>query len=163
MPVLTGVREPDVAPVLHDVGQEADFGDIGIVTGVAADRALDVAESLGEHLQRARVEVLIRESQYAVAPERHEHLRELAVTQRPRQIEALDRRSQHRAGRRHGHHRILLRGLTSPHYSRVSAAPSRSSARSIWMRTANPFFCGSRSFSGWTRRVQTSSYTGPDV
>src|SRR5262249_58083430 len=41
--------------------------------------------------------------------------------------------------------------------------PSRSSARSTLMRTANPFLSGSRSFSGWTSRRQTSSYAAPDL
>jgi hypothetical protein len=38
-----------------------------------------------------------------------------------------------------------------------SDCPSRSSALSISIKTAYPPFCGSRSFSGWTRRRHTSS------
>ena len=40
---------------------------------------------------------------------------------------------------------------------RLSGCPSRSSALSISINTACPLFCGSRSFSGWTRRRHTSS------
>ena len=47
--------------------------------------------------------------------------------------------------------------------ARSSGFPSRSSARSTLMSTANPFLSGSRSFSGWTRRCQTSSYAAPDL
>src|SRR6185503_9311398 len=43
-----------------------------------------------------------------------------------------------------------------------SGFPPRSSARSTVISTANPFLSGSRSFSGCTRRLQISSYTGPD-
>jgi hypothetical protein len=39
----------------------------------------------------------------------------------------------------------------------LSGAPSSPSARSTVTRTAKPFFSGSRSFSGWTRRFHTSS------
>ena len=41
--------------------------------------------------------------------------------------------------------------------SNLSGVPSSSSARSTSMRTAKPFLSGSRSFSGWIKRVQTSS------
>jgi hypothetical protein len=47
--------------------------------------------------------------------------------------------------------------------ARSSGFPSRSSARSTLMSTANPFLSGSRSFSGWTRRCQTFSYAVPDL
>src|ERR1700730_4605417 len=53
-------------------------------------------------------------------------------------------------------HRDLF-GSTAPvisirDQSSASGFPSRSSARSILISTANPFFSGSRSFSGWIRR-----------
>ena len=41
--------------------------------------------------------------------------------------------------------------------SSLSGVPSSSSARSTSIRTAKPFLSGSRSFSGWISRVQTSS------
>ena len=41
--------------------------------------------------------------------------------------------------------------------SNLSGVPSSSSARSTSMRTAKPFLSGSRTFSGWIKRVQTSS------
>jgi hypothetical protein len=39
----------------------------------------------------------------------------------------------------------------------ASGVPSSSSALSTSISTANPFLSGSRSFSGWIRRVQTCS------
>ena len=59
--------------------------------------------------------------------------------------------------------RVARAGRDRLPQSSWSGAPSRSSARSTRISTAKPFLSGSRSFSGCTRRRQTSSYAGPRV
>jgi carboxymethylenebutenolidase len=51
----------------------------------------------------------------------------------------------------------LGQNRAAPGQLSFNGAPSSSSARSTSISTACPCFCGSRSFSGWTRRRHTSS------
>src|ERR1700730_15389874 len=75
----------------------------------AGDIDLERAEPSGERLQLRRVELLCRKAQDAVFAERPQHGGEVARPERLRQIDPLDRRSKHFAGRYYLHHRSYLK------------------------------------------------------
>ena len=86
------------------------------------------AEARRERLQLRPVELLRRKAQHLVVPERAQNLREIAHRERPRQIDALDRRAQCLAGWNYSHRTFSMCYLGSPAKPRWISATRASAA-----------------------------------
>ena len=75
----------------------------------AAARALDLAEAFGEPAQVADVELLVREAQHAVPAERQQDLGELRARRSRVDVDAMNGRAEHRAGRFNVQHALAPR------------------------------------------------------
>jgi hypothetical protein len=89
VPVLPGVGEPDRLAVLDDVGQDHHLGNVGLLIDVR-HLHLQLAEARGEIAQRAARELLAREADDAVLPERAGDRVDGFMRDRRREVDPLD-------------------------------------------------------------------------
>ncbi len=107
VPVLPRVGKADRLAVLDDVGEDHHLRNARLLVGVG-DIDLELAEARAEIGELPAGELLAREANNAVSPERAQHGVELLLRQRLREVEPLDRRAERLSAADHFHHRALI-------------------------------------------------------
>src|SRR2546430_8874656 len=102
MPVLPRVRQAYWFAVLHDVGEDHHLRDPRLLEGVG-DVDLQLSETRAEIGELPAAELLARKTHHAESSEGAQHLIELVLRERPREIEPFDRRAERLSGARYLH------------------------------------------------------------